>query len=196
MTVDIAERFAKDTANHSVAVKLDDGVYRHLVCSNNGSSIYRFEIVTWPGYLAYVGDMGDFTFRRLRDMFEFFRGKEINPSYWGEKVVAACRDGITEWDQDTFRAAVLSDARSHLELDDDEEIFPEVLAELRSILSSENEHEALVAVGDYDGNSVDFSDFWEHDCTVFTHRFLWCCHAIVWAINKYDEAKEALNATR
>lgn len=187
-----AERFAKDTAGHTLSIKRDDGFYRHLVCSNNGSSVYRFEIVTWPGYLAYVGDMGDFVFHRLDDMFEFFRGRPINPRYWGKKVDAACRDGVSEWSQDRFKEAVASEARSRLELDDDEEIPPEVLEELCNVLGSENEHDAFVAVSEYDGNSVDFSDFWERDCTVFTHRFLWCCHAIMWAIAKYDEAKEAL----
>ena len=28
-----------------------------------------FDIVTWPGYLCYSGDMGCFVFTRLPDMF-------------------------------------------------------------------------------------------------------------------------------
>ena len=64
--------FLKDVAHHSMVVVRDDGVHRHLIFSNNGSFIYRFEIITWPGYLAYVGDMGSFVFTRIEDMFSFF----------------------------------------------------------------------------------------------------------------------------
>jgi len=63
------DRFLNDIANHSMSIVRDDGVYRHLVFSNNGSSVFRFELITWPGYLAYTGDMGAFVFSRLNDMF-------------------------------------------------------------------------------------------------------------------------------
>ena len=38
-------------------------------------------------------------------------------------------------------------------------------------------------------NKFYFRDFWEHDCTVWDPTFLWCCHAIVWGIQRYDEHK-------
>lgn len=44
--------------------------------------------MTWPGHLSITGDVGGYTFCRLRDMFEFFRGGQINPGYWGEKLVS------------------------------------------------------------------------------------------------------------
>ena len=54
------------------------------------------------------GDIGDFVFRRLNDMFEFFRDDDagklrINPGYWAEKCTAADTrrgpddDGIREF---------------------------------------------------------------------------------------------------
>jgi hypothetical protein len=112
------ESFLKDVASHSMKILKDDGVYRHLQFSNNGSWNQRFDIVTWPGYLAYSGDMGCFVFSRLADMFEFFRTKPsgsteklfINEGYWGEKLEAVDRDGRQSshlrFDADSLRAHV------------------------------------------------------------------------------------------
>jgi len=93
------EMFLKDVAKHEMNVLKDDGVYRHIRMKQPGSFNMWFDVVTWPGFLAYTGDMGAFVFTRLEDMFEFFRerdGKErlyINPQYWGEKLEAVDRDG-------------------------------------------------------------------------------------------------------
>lgn len=42
-------------------------------------------------------------------------------------------------------------------------------------------------------DSFTFADteFWEADLTEYTHRFLWCCHALAWGIEVYDQAKLA-----
>jgi len=153
----------------------------------------HFEIVTWPGYLAYVGDMGAFTFWRTEDMFGFFRRKDnrINPGYWSEKVEARDRDGVEKWSMDRFREAVLSDARADLDLEDDAELPADALEELDPLLSAEDEYEAVTAIRDFDSEIFDFADFFEHDCTEYTTRFLWCLHAIVWAVNKFDAMTEA-----
>ena len=38
-----------------------------------------------------------------------------------------------------------------------------------------------------------FSDCWEWRFTEYTHRFVWCCYAIAWAIKQYDAAKATAN---
>ena len=84
----VKERFDKDIENHKIEVLHDDGLYRHLRFSQ-GSFLYHFDLVTWPGWLAITGDMGSFTFTRMHDMFEFFRlGSRSMPDfhYWAEKV--------------------------------------------------------------------------------------------------------------
>ncbi len=83
-------RFMRDTEHHELSVLRDDGLYRHLRLKNPDRQEYWYDIVTWPGYLAIVGDAGDYVFSRLRDMFEFFHdnGYGINPSYWAEKLQA------------------------------------------------------------------------------------------------------------
>jgi len=187
------ERFARDIEKHELTVLRNDGVYRHIRCAKPGSFDMSFEIVTWSGYLAYVGDMGAYTFQRTEDMFGFFRREDgkINPGYWAEKVEARDRDGVKEWEQEKFREAVLSDARAHLDLEDDAELPPDALEELEPLLSAEDEYEAVAAIRYFDSEMFGFTDFFEHDCTEYTTRFLWCLHAIVWAVNKFDAMTEA-----
>ena len=87
--------FLKDVAAHEMEILRDDGVYRHIRFKKPGTWCMHFDLVTWPGYLAYSGDMGCYVFSRLNDMFEFFRtdreylqrdGRQlcINLCYWSE----------------------------------------------------------------------------------------------------------------
>jgi hypothetical protein len=111
---DIAERFAADTPNHHMFVQHDDGLYRHLMfrdsryCNdgewrvNNG--FYWFDLITWPGTLVINGDCGTFTFSRVTDMFEFFRGYRVNPQYWAEKVRGETR--VKSYCHELFRQEV------------------------------------------------------------------------------------------
>jgi hypothetical protein len=69
------EVFLKDVEKHEMKVLLDNGLYRHLRFAATGQYSWNqwFEIITWPGKLAYSGDMGTYVFERIEDMFEFFR---------------------------------------------------------------------------------------------------------------------------
>ena len=42
-----------------------------------------------------------------------------------------------------------------------------------------------------------FDDLFEHDFTKYKSRFLWCCYALAWGIQKYDDhkAEQALAET-
>ncbi len=189
------ERFMRDVEKHGMNILADDGVRRHLRFSNNGSSIYRFDIITWPGALCFIGDMGCYVFERLDDMFEFFRappgaGLRINPCYWSEKVQAECvTDGVKEYSSSKFQWVVREYVDERDELEDDdlrEAIEEEVLA-----YADEGEAGAREAADSFNYRGRDyFTDFWERDLTQFTHRFLWCCYALVWAIGIYDASKK------
>ncbi len=188
------DRFLKDIANHSMNIIRDDGVYRHLVFSDNGSSIFRFEILTWPGCLAYTGDMGAFVFSRVHDMFKFFRNdrNEINLSYWAEKVVAENRhDGIEKFSIDEFRENVLGSTRSHLSLEEGEEIPAEIMEEIEPLLNAEDWIDAICSIRDFRSEKINFSDWWEFSNDRYTYSFVWCCYALVWAIAQYDSATQA-----
>lgn len=98
---DAAERFQRDTAGHEMTIVHDDGLHRHLQFKAPGASFYGFELVTWPGSLAIRGGMDGFMFSRIMDMFEFFRGKRINPDYWAEKTEGG-RDSCKRYSQEKF----------------------------------------------------------------------------------------------
>ena len=188
--------FLKDVANHTMTVVRDDGVYRHLVFSNNGSFVYRFEIVTWPGYLAYTGDMGAFVFTRVEDMFSFFRNqrKEINPGYWSEKVVAENKpDGVEKFSIDEFRENVLGSTRSHLSLDDSEQIPENIMLEIQPLLDAEDWIDAICGIRDFRSELINLSDWWEFRNNRYTYNFIWCCYALVWSIEQYDAWKGSGN---
>lgn len=76
------------TKNHRMKVIREDGLYRHIRFQEPGTSIWHWDLVTWPGHLVITGDLQDYHFARISDMFEFFRGPvgRINASYWAEKL--------------------------------------------------------------------------------------------------------------
>lgn len=179
--------FLKDVATHEMIVKKNDGLYRHLTFTKPGTNCNRFDLVTWPGYLAYSGDMGCYVFARIADMFEFFRretddGLQINLGYWQEKVEARDRDGIKEYSADVFCEHVrrwLDEAEASAA--DREAAEDEVLN------MADDSHAAYSAAMSFEGpDGTKFTDFWEVDSTEYTYRFIWCCYAMVWGIAKFD----------
>jgi len=117
---DIAERFAKDVGEwvsedgtkniraHEMTVLRDDGLYRHLRFASPNCGFYWFDLITWPGSLTVNGDCGTYTFSRVTDMFEFFRGHRVNPQYWAEKVQGETR--TKSYSEQQFRQQVFEDA--------------------------------------------------------------------------------------
>src|ERR1022692_1751902 len=151
------ETFSKDVAEHEMKTIRDDGLYRHLVFAKPGSYCMHFEVVTFPGYLCYVGDMGSFVFSRIEDMFEFFRGKSINPDYWSEKLLATDRgDGHTEWSADKFRSVIeyyLTERGEPASQDIREAVEEEILS-----LLDDGEHEAYRAAHEFNHDGFTFDD--------------------------------------
>lgn len=60
------------------------------------------------------------------------------------------------------------------------------------VLSSadDGEHEARRAVYEFNRHGFAFQDFQEVDLTEYTYRFIWCCYALAWGIQKYDQVRE------
>lgn len=194
------QTFLKDVAEHRMAVLRDDGVYRHLRFANPRSSNMSFEVVTWPDYLAYAGDMGSYVFSRLKDMFQFFRTPEnyrsseggvlaINPCYWGEKLQAHDHaDGYKKYSADLFRKSILDI------LADEDSISPELREAVEDDVlchADDGEDAARRAADEFKHGKVQFHDFWEVDLQEHTGRYLWCCYALTWGITQYDMHKAA-----
>lgn len=105
----MADRFKNDVNDHELTVLHDDGLHRQIRCRSPKNSFYWFDLITWPGYLAFVGDGTGYIFARTPDMFEFFRGSvwngQPNLSYWAEKVVTD-REPLREYSIEMLTAQV------------------------------------------------------------------------------------------
>ncbi len=209
------ESFMKDVANHEMRIIRDDGLYRHIRFKRVGTWCTHFDLITWPGYLCYTGDMGTYVFQRLDDMFEFFRmnrnhmrpkdGKTlaINLGYWAEKVEAKDRHGdLKEFSEEMFNRAVVGDLvawlrsrRDQTTKEDRRELWCAVMNEVIGADGDSGGYRKQAAAHDFSHHVNDrvgdfyFQDFWDNNVEDYTHRFVWCCYALAWGIQKYDDAK-------
>lgn len=187
MRRDVAVDFQKDVAKHVMTVKLDHGLYRHLVFKQPSTSNHWFEIVTYPWKLVLSGDMGTWVFSRLEDMFEFFRtDRTPNFDYWAEKIQGGNNGGRLDckvYDGDAYKARLM-ERLDHQERDEAETAD---LKEKLNELDWDDEQAIYRQVNDLDI----FTDLYETSMQVYSYRYMWCCHAIVWGIKEYDKSKEA-----
>lgn len=203
------QEFLKDVQNHVLEVIRDDGLNRHIRFRRPGTMCMHFDLITWQGYLCYTGDMGTYVFRRLDDMFEFFRRSskdklfQIDQRYWAEKLQAvdsSCGKGITtEFDLERFKQVIngfrlhwVRDYRETLNKDQRRQLWEAVDDEVlqgygdeQSCLQRANEFSWQVAPRH---PVYRFEDLWEYRMTEYTPHFTWCCYALAWGINKYDES--------
>jgi hypothetical protein len=211
--------FLKDVERHELIVLRDDGLYRHIRFKRPGTGCMHFDLVTWPGYLAYAGDMGCYVFSRLQDMFEFFRKEPregrslfsgIDRRYWSEKLPAVDGNrriaGAMEFSKDKF-TAVINEYRVRwmkertLNKDQRRELWEAVDDEVLRYLE-DGEHAAYQRANEFtwvDGaaarlpgcapETFHFDDLWDHSFEEYTFHFTWCCYALAWGIRQYDAAK-------
>lgn len=202
------EHFTASVGDHQMTVLLDTlddhTPYRHVRFAAPDTAIWSWNLVTWPGHLSISGDIGGFTFRRLHDMFAFFRGgRDINPQYWGEKTVAgpprteygrsrfsderyveSVRDHLS-WAEDDYTSAEFAQlkAAAHAELLDE---LPTCYEEAYERLDSFSWTPAPIRPEDLtNSRPFHFSDVWEWNLGGYDHHFLISCYAIQWGVNKY-----------
>lgn len=187
------ERFLEDTKNHKLTIVKDDGVHRHIVMSK-GNSVYQYEITTFPQHLCYTGDMGSFVFRRVKDMFKFFRQDklQINPGYWHEKCEAAERDGgAMRYSHELYSDDVKGYFDMYVEgTSDTQEVQDEIWAAIERDILYDDDGSIETAYRDtqmFECNGFEFEDF-HPDVQDYSFRFIWCLYAIVHAIQAYDRA--------
>lgn len=205
------ETFLKDVADHQMQIIHEAGVYRHLRFHQPGTVCMHFDIITWPGRLCYTGDMGTFVFSRVHDMLEFFRPSDyakvdplnrIDRRYWAEKIDAQDRaDGVKEFSEEKFSTAVMErlvewirNNRSKTSKEERRELWESVVQDVLGAEEDSGGYRKQCAAHDFihwirPEMSFSFQDFWEANVQEYTHRFLWCCYALRWAVMKYDEAK-------
>lgn len=193
---EVAARFTQDIDRHVMTIMRDDGVDRHLRFKRPDSSIYWFDVITWGGRLYIGGDCGTYVFSRIEDMFQFFRGHEINPQYWAEKVQSADKHGgIEKFSADVFKETLKSRVYDHAEGEEWSDAKRDSLwAEVEhQVFGYDNdEHTLWRSAEEFEHEGFRFRDLWDYGRqTEFDYHYLWCLHAIVWAISQYDAAKDS-----
>lgn len=188
---EVQARFASDVAKHQMTVLRDDGVDRHLRFKRPDSSIYWFDVITWGGRLYIGGDCGTYVFARINDMFEFFRGHDINPQYWAEKVQAADKNsGIEAFSAEVFKQTLKDCVTNHAEPKEWSDAQRDALwanVDDRVFGYDTDEHTLWRSAEAFEENGFRFRDLWDYGRqTAYDYHYLWCITAVVWAIKQYD----------
>lgn len=201
---EVAAGFARETANHQMTVKFEQGLYRHLRFEAPDRSGYRFDLHTSPNRLMFHGEVGTYVFSvyPTEDMFQLFRessvGDQPNFGYWNEKLAAWSEPAI-QFSNARF------DAQIAHELAEGEGEWPGVTDDWEAktsgfvaVYSTEMEQDARYAAYDFAYRHED-AEPWEtqfkfSDCSRwvlddFDWRYLWACHAAAYGIGCWDAAK-------
>lgn len=186
-----------------MTIEHDEGVFRCLLFKSPATLDQHFRLTTWPGHLAFSGDMGSYVFARTHDMFRFFRNVggpaqwSVNPDYWSEKLQA---EDVHSHDKrgrrfspDVFESTIKQIAVEHIR----ENMRDATRGDRRTFWTrirhlSENardEHEAVAAAIDFSSHGLTLHDVCEYDFRMHSPWFLWACHAIAWGIATYDDTK-------
>jgi hypothetical protein len=151
------KRFLDDVENHKIRIIRDDGNDRHIRFRKPNTVCYGFDLITWFGHLCISGDCGTFVFRRIEDMFTFFRMSEnyhklypdrklhINPQYWHEKVLAEDKNGgVEQYSQEALTDAIKDYHEFYYEdenIFEKEECWKQIESDILPYI--DNEHEAV-----------------------------------------------------
>lgn len=193
-------RFAKPSTS---CMHFDLITWPGILCYTGDMGTYVFQRTT---------DMFEF-FRHDR-AYNQSRGRKlsINLGYWTEKLIAidGSRHGgkVKEFDDEKFKRVIneyrldwMRDAKERGTLDKDgrRELWEAVEDEVIGVLDDGGDRAQYAA---YDFNHTapsdaqrrgwQFDDLFEHDFTEYTHSIIWCCYALAWGIEKYDQSKVAI----
>lgn len=204
------ERFLSDVYEHNMEIVHEHGLYRHLKFTKPDTLYDPFELITWPGYLCVAGSRGVYTFTRLSDMFELFRGDGlggydnkvlyINKRKWSEFLVGQdCHSGIKEFSIAAFTLAVKNAFDVYFARCESADLATAFAIKMEAcnkescwekieeqVLNRTSEQEALIALSTFKYRSFTFSGFRKYQTTDYAFNYLWCLYAIVWGIQQYD----------
>ncbi|UOO93348.1 hypothetical protein [Vitreoscilla stercoraria] len=195
---EIEQHFPEQVAHHKMNILSDNGIVRHIDFRNPDNSNRHFAITTWPHHLAISGDMGTFVFNVYAqggDPFRFFRAIWTPTcfGYWAEKLKAGHWKNYSS--EKAVRAVMtyLSEFAEDGDLDFSKTSF-ESLEELEEHLQryADSEHDFIHEVDSIVGIDMGLCDIFEI-CNSFDEAdtyYIWCCLAIKWAIDQYDNPQE------
>lgn len=173
-------QFKASTIGHELHTFHDDGLYRHLRVAAPGTSIWHWDIITWPGHLCIDGDIGDgLVFSRDPDMIDFFaKGLRstfsdgapwIDVRYWAEKLSRGSKS-VKTYSPEVFLRHV-GEALT------DRDATPAETQEFMAAAEYVAEHE-YDAREWLEAERRAVGDTWEWDLTDWDHHFLLSCYAI------------------
>lgn len=128
--------FAEQTKDHVLTIEHEAGLFRQLRVGTPGTGMWSWQVITWPGYLAIVGDIANgYTFARTTDMLSFFSSGSrsrytdgcpiVDVRYWAEKIQGPARESTKVFSATKFMDWVRAG------MDASEDVGTEVLKELR-----------------------------------------------------------------
>lgn len=199
----LEQQFAVGTPDHHLVIAAEDGVVRHLRCAGPGTGEYSFQVTTFPGHLAFTGDMGDYLFSWAseNDVLPFFNHARINPGYWTSKLVAPTRDQIMVYAPAKLRTLVDDHVSLECFLRDDEVsgeeasgAYAQFTSKLHALLFSGDSHDwhsATEAVNELlaDHDQPELEDVVPADISAPDPHFLRALQAIRWAAATYYDAR-------
>lgn len=200
------KRFLNDVTKHKMCILRDDGVDRHIRFKRDNTNCYSFDLITVSGRLIITGDCGTYVFSRIEDMFEFFtigqydlnhkpeKQLNINPSYWGEKLDAICRQGgYKEFSSENFKESIQNEFDGWKQYSGlTEEVIKEIWEQIKDeILDAVSEEDAYRRMADFTHKDFEF-DGCEYHMQDYTFSYTWCLYAIVWGIKQYRKQETEL----
>lgn len=173
--------FLETVSRHEMTIEFQNDVYRSILFKRPDTYSMHFRLTTWSGHLCISGDMGTFVFARVRDMFKFFRHEEINPRYWSEKVQSISQHGGLYTFNEERTNAWFADYIRDYSTEERSDYYDHITCESKDDLSR-----VLSEVCSIQGCQDVYSDISEHVYQDYSYQFLWCCQAIVWGIEQFD----------
>lgn len=181
---EIKKRIDRDLAKHTITQMHADGAAARLwVCSNDGSSIYKFTVCAPPGWLIVYGDMGECMWSRTYDMLEFVRSSIHSLDYFSSKASQDCiikeesEEKVEEWFK-TVKKEWRENGRTWGEKEN------EALKDIRS------EYDNYGLISDFTKALYESELFRDSDdmpnIKEYTFQYLWKIEALKWFIKKLD----------
>lgn len=200
--------FMKTINFHTVEVIVNDGYNRRIKFQNFSNNKYDFEIITWEKVLCIMGYMGNYVFSRNKDMFVFFKPKDLGsiniyPDYWSSKLLSVDKKyGYRKYDPEKLHDCIKKYYSNFmilgLGMEERQSLWHNIQDEV--LVHVDEEHNVYSAIDRFSfqkegSGNIDFNDFFklygEDSLKSYTDNFLWCCYAIIWAVDWYYQIKKA-----
>lgn len=174
--------------------RLDDGIIVVNLWKDKKRERYNaISLMFAYGKIIYTGDMGYYIFGRdVNNIFNFYKGDEINPEYWSEKVHCADRPIIDDdCDIEKLEKSVREDICEFFEEDELSEEHQEAYDDCFDYGFDSNSIRAYDAIKAlYEVlhiNPFGRVEYLIRDSQSYNRRYLYACEVLQWVSNNLDK---------